>query len=440
GKMKATRVLLGAASYLVAAQLLAGEAVFYITEDGSAVRDLAVSVNGQKKLIGSSGFVTFDIGSGNYRVELSKYGEYVGEFDFTANSSKENAEIQVELIGGEAVADVNLYVPGDEATPALGQLSGFIQSDETGGGVAGASVVVNGTEQAIVTDDKGYFSLELPRGDYSLVIAHPNYGKRDVKSVRVMGNVNTGLNLTLSMSGDGMIEEVVAVGSYIPSTATAQQRDSSAVLDAIGAEQFSRFSDTNAAAALKRVTGVSIADGKYAVVRGLNERYTSVLLNGGMIPSPDPTRRVVPLDIFPSGIVKSLNVEKTAIANRPPDASGATIDILTKTAPDEFEGKVSVTLGYNDITTGNSVLTQDRSGAEYFGYGSSNRDLSGEAKNFTGETTGSAGANLLNLSQLKTMKSTMTPDTRVEVEVGDRIAETSTGTVPYNLSGRYYNK
>ena len=118
--MKATNVLLGAASYLVAAQLLAGEAVFYITEEGSAVRDLAVSVNGQKKLVGSSGFVTFDIGSGNYRVELSKYGEYLGEFDFSANSNKENAEIQVELIGGEAMADVNLYVARSGSNTSAG--------------------------------------------------------------------------------------------------------------------------------------------------------------------------------------------------------------------------------------------------------------------------------------------------------------------------------
>src|SRR5690606_12927735 len=119
--MKVTKVLLGAASYLVAAQLLAGEAVFYITEDGSAVRDLAVSVNGQRYLIASSGVVTFDIGSGTYRVERPTYVEYVGEFDFTANSSKENAEIQVAPIGAEAVAHVNPYAPDDDGAPALGQ-------------------------------------------------------------------------------------------------------------------------------------------------------------------------------------------------------------------------------------------------------------------------------------------------------------------------------
>lgn len=381
--MKATNVLLGAASYLVAAQLLAGEAVFYITEEGSAVRDLAVSVNGQKKLVGSSGFVTFDIGAGNYRVELSKYGEYLGEFDFSANSNKENAEIQVELIGGEAMADVNLYVPGQEATPALGQLSGFIQSDETGGGVAGASVVVNGTELAIVTDEKGYFSLELPRGDYSLVIAHPNYGKRDVKSVRVMGNVNTGLNMTLSMSGDGMIEEVVAVGSYIPSTATAQQRDSSAVLNAIGAEQLARFGDSSAASALKRVAGVSVVGGQFAVVRGMQGRYISSTLNGSLMPSTDPMRRDVPLDLFPASVLGGIEIQKTFTPDLPGDSTGGAIRMKTKEMPTESSGKVSVSLGMNTRTTFEDYVSYKGGDLDWLGIDDGTREQPSYAENIT---------------------------------------------------------
>ena len=441
--MKATNVLLGAASYLVAAQLLAGEAVFYITEEGSAVRDLAVSVNGQKKLVGSSGFVTFDIGSGNYRVELSKYGEYLGEFDFSANSNKENAEIQVELIGGEAMADVNLYVPGQEATPALGQLSGFIQSDETGGGVAGASVVVGGTELAIVTDEKGYFSLELPRGDYSLVIAHPNYGKRDVKSVRVMGNVNTGLNMTLSMSGDGMIEEVVAVGSYIPSTATAQQRDSSAVLNAIGAEQMSRLGDTSAAAALKRVAGVTVTGGKYVVARGLNERHTSVILNGSSLPSPDPTRRVVPLDIFPSALIDSIDIQKTFTPDVYADSTGSTVNLKTKKFPSEFEGKISARMTFvEDLTFENRTLQEEES-MDILGFGSTgDRELPSVARNFNSDLASSAETNkaaALMPGNLQTEERKVRPDMAFEASAGDTFYQDGDVSAGYKVALRYSN-
>ena len=438
--MKPNRMLLGAASALFTVQVMAGQAIFYVTEEGSAVRDLAVTVDGQKKLVSSSGFVVFDISEGQHKVELSKFGEWMGEFEFDTANSKENAEVQVDMVGGEAMPEVNVYTPGKEDAVAVGQLSGYLQSAETGGPVAGARVAINGTEQAVMTDDNGYFSFELPRGEYALTVNHPNYGKRDISSVRVMSSVNTGVNLTMSMSGEGMIEEVVAVGSYIPSTVTAQQRDASAVLDAIGSEQFSRFGDSDAASALKRVTGVTIADGKYAVVRGLNERYTSVLFNGGMIPSPDPTRRVVPLDIFPSGIISSVNVEKTAIANRPADAAGATIDILTGEAPEEFEGKLSLSVAYKDGTTGESVLTQDTSGMEVFGIGGSDRDLSSVAKNSSGAVTGAEGAELLDLSQWNTNEKTLPPNFNIEASVGDQIGEYDAGNLSYKVTGRYSNE
>jgi outer membrane receptor for ferrienterochelin and colicin len=438
--MKPTRVLLTAASTLFVSQVMAGEAVFYITEDGTSMADVAVTVDGTKQLVGKSGFVTFDINSGTHSVELTQYGEWIGDFEFATQANAENAEVQVEVLGGEALEEVLVYTPGQEEAPALGQISGYLESDETGGAVTGARIAITGTEQAVMTDEEGFFAFELPRGEYDIAIAHPNYGKRDVSGVRVMSNVNTGVNLTMSMSGDGVIEEVVAVGSYIPSSATAQQRDASAVLDAIGSEQFSRFGDSDAASALKRVTGVTVADGKYAVVRGLNERYTSVLFNGALVPSPDPTRRVVPLDLFPSGVISSVNVEKTAIANRPADAAGATIDVLTKEAPDEFEGKLSVSLGYADGTTGESVRSQKTSGLELLGFGSSDRDVSGSAKGSVGETTGAGAASLLELSQWETEKVTMSPDMSVELSLGDKLAEYDFGDLAYKVTGRYSNE
>tara|TARA_R110002167_G_scaffold7431_6_gene35249 strand:+ start:6883 stop:9930 length:3048 start_codon:yes stop_codon:yes gene_type:complete len=438
--MKPTRVLLTAASTLFVSQVMAGEAVFYITEDGASMRDVAVSVDGQKQLIGKTGFVSFDINSGAHKVELSKFGEWLGDFEFNTDSGDQNAEIQVDVLGGEALEDVLVYTPGQDETPALGQISGYLQSEETGGAVTGASISLVGTDLAVVTDEDGFFSFELPRGNYDVAIAHPNYGQQTVSDVRVMANVNTGVNLTLGMSGNGVIEEVVAVGSYIPSTATAQQRDSSAVLDAIGSEQFSRFGDSDAASALKRVTGVSVADGKYAVVRGLNERYTSVLFNGAMVPSPDPTRRVVPLDLFPSGVISSVNVEKTLIANRPSDAAGATIDVLTGDTPEEFEGKLSVSMGYHDGTTGESVNAQKTSGMEVLGFGSSDRDLSGSAKSSSGDITGSDGAQLLDVSQWETEDTTMSPDVSIEGSVGDLIGDYDLGSLSYKVTGRYSNE
>lgn len=441
--MKPTRVLLTAASTLFVSQVMAGEAVFYITEDGTSMADVAVTVDGKKQLVGKSGFVTFDINSGTHSVELTQYGEWVGDFEFATQADAENAEVQVEVLGGEALEEVLVYTPGQEEAPALGQISGYLESDETGGAVTGARIAIAGTEQAVMTDDEGFFAFELPRGEYDITIAHPNYGKRDVSGVRVMSNVNTGVNLTMSMSGEGVIEEVVAVGSYIPSTATAQQRDATAVLDAIGSEQFSRFGDSSAASALKRVSGVKIADGKYAVVRGLNERYTTVMFNGANIPSPDPSRRVVPLDIFPSGIISSINVQKSASADKPASSTGASIDILSKEAPEEFEGKLSASIEYADGATGESFDVQKTEGLEFLGLGSSDRDITGSAKNLANSGS-SAGGNqaqdALDLGQLETEDQTLMPNTSIEVTMGDMIAEKDYGTWTYQVTGKYSNK
>ena len=292
-------LLAGVIAAISASGAFAGESVFYITEQGKPVDTLSVTVDGNRKLVGKNGVVSFDIKGGKHQVELSEFGEWAGEFEFDA-SSDQNAEIKIEMIGGEAIPDISVYTPGKEAVAVLGQISGYIESDETGGGVEGARISVEGSDVSVSTNGEGYFELELHRGEYDLRIAHPSYGNRDVKGMRVFGNSATAMNVNMSLSGDSAIEEVVAVGSYIPSTATSQQRDSSAVLSAIGSEQMSRFGDSNAASALKRVAGVTVADGKYVVARGLNERHTSIMMNGASLPSPDPTRRVVPLDIFPS--------------------------------------------------------------------------------------------------------------------------------------------
>lgn len=371
---------------------VAGEAVFYITEDGEAVNNISVTVNGSKKLVGKNGFVTFDLGGGNHSVELSQFGEWAGEFEFSA-AKNQNAEVQIEMIGGEAVQEVSVYTPGQEQTVALGKVSGYLESDETGGGVEGASISVEGTDLAVVTDSEGFYELEIPRGEYTLNVAHPNYGNREVKNLRVISNVATNVNLNMSMSGDSMIEEVVAVGSYIPSTATAQQRDSSAVLSAIGSEQMSRFGDSNAASALKRVAGVSLIGGQYAVVRGLKGRYISATLNGLGMPSTDPMRRDVPLDLFPASVLGGIEIQKSYTPDLPGDTTGGSIRMKTKGLPDDDSSKLSVSLGINSQVTGNDVISYEGSNTDFMGIDSGLRAVPGDVDSGTngGKSTSGLG-------------------------------------------------
>ncbi len=146
------------------------------------------------------------------------------------------------------------------------------------------------------------------------------------------------------------IEEVVVTGSRLQGSAQAvldERKNQAFVADILGAEQISRTGDSDAASALRRVTGLTLVDGKYIYIRGLGERYSSTLLNGSTVPSPDPTRSVLPLDLFPSSIIESLNVQKSYSPALPAHFAGGNVDIRTKSIPNERVFKVGGKLGLN---------------------------------------------------------------------------------------------
>lgn len=149
---------------------------------------------------------------------------------------------------------------------------------------------------------------------------------------------------------DEAIEEVVTTGTRLKGSATAvlQERQNQAfVADILGADQISRTGDSDAAGALRRVTGLTLVDGKFIYVRGLGERYSSTQLNGMGVPSPDPTRSVVPLDLFPADIIESLSVQKSFSPDMPAHFGGGNVNIRTKTIPNDFVFKISGSLGSN---------------------------------------------------------------------------------------------
>lgn len=146
------------------------------------------------------------------------------------------------------------------------------------------------------------------------------------------------------------IEEVVVKASRLKGTASAvmeERKNQAFVADILGAEQISRTGDSDAAAALRRVTGLTLVDGKFIYVRGLGERYSSTQLNGASVPSPDPTRTVIPLDLFPAPIIESLSVQKSYSPSMPAHFGGGNVDIRLKTIPTDFVFTMGGNIGGN---------------------------------------------------------------------------------------------
>lgn len=172
-----------------------------------------------------------------------------------------------------------------------------------------------------------------------------------------------------SQNENDVLDEVVTTGTRLKGTATAvieERKNQAFVADILGAEQISRTGDSDAASALRRVTGLTLVDGKFIYVRGLGERYSSTQLNGAAVPSPDPTRNVIPLDLFPSDIIESLSVQKAFSPSMPASFGGGNVDIRLKTIPDNFLFNMSGNLGYNSENTADA-LSYNGGGQDWLG-------------------------------------------------------------------------
>jgi outer membrane receptor protein involved in Fe transport len=127
-------------------------------------------------------------------------------------------------------------------------------------------------------------------------------------------------------------KEVIVRGRHVPNT----MRRTAEVTSIITREDLVRTGDDNAALALTRVTGLSVVEGKFVYVRGLGERYSSALLNGGALPSPEPLQRVVPLDLFPASILNAFRFRRPIPLNIPP--SSVVASLISKRSPFRAKG------------------------------------------------------------------------------------------------------
>ncbi|MFK8101940.1 MAG: TonB-dependent receptor, partial [Saprospiraceae bacterium] len=133
------------------------------------------------------------------------------------------------------------------------------------------------------------------------------------------------------------------------------QKKMTSVINAISTQEISRNGDSQAASALKRVSGISVEGGKYVYVRGLSDRYSMTTLNRAEIPGLDPNRNTVQMDLFPSNIINNIVVHKTFSPSLPGSFTGGYVDIETKDFPEQFTLRLSSSLGYNT----NSSLRDD---------------------------------------------------------------------------------
>ena len=260
---------------------------------------------------------------------------------------------------------------------ANGEIRGTITDASTGEPIMGANIVIEGTTIGTSSDFDGNFTLKIKQGTYSLKISLLGYNTTKVPDVIVLNNKVTAINITLT-EGE-QLNEVTLTVQKRKNSATAlmsMQKKSIKLLDGISFESFSKTGDSDVAAALTRVTGVSVQDGKYIFVRGLSDRYTKTTLNGISIPSLDPDRNSVQMDLFPTNLVDNIIVYKTFTPDLNGDFTGGLVDITMKDFPTKKIASISMGVGYTTGTNFNKDFVLYKKGSyDWLGFGNSTRKL-----------------------------------------------------------------
>ena len=266
-----------------------------------------------------------------------------------------------------------------------GAVSGVVVSTWDGTPLSGVTVSVRGTTLAAQTDVNGRFQLDnVPPGDQTLRFSKSSFAGVSVANVRVLMGQTTTVNGNLRPEFYEMEEYEVTAEEFSEQTERimVERQKSSTMIEAIGSEQFSRLGASDAAAALGKVTGASVADGKYAVIRGLADRYTSTTMNGNDLPSADPDRKAAQLDLFPAAFISKLDVKKMFTPDMPGGFAGGAIDIVTKGIPEQFLFNMSLGSSYNtESSLKKDFPLSDQGAMDWTAMDSGKRDLPGNSSN-----------------------------------------------------------
>jgi hypothetical protein len=344
-----------------------GRVLVLVFKNGLPDGDVRLKIAGNNVRPDAKGIATLELAAGTYTVEPEGFG---GATPFRVVAGEET-EVILNLLPPDQFTGQESAPKAEAGGKKLADQRGAavkfrVQSSADGKALAAATLLVAGFSGSAVSDEQGLVSLELPAGEYSFSFLHKNAETQVIQAkVNSDGSLEgRGAEAVVAMKPvDTQLEEFVVLAPKVKGSVAALveiRRSSSAVADVLGSEQMSRQGDGDAAASLRRVTGLTLVGGKYVYVRGLGERYSAVTLNGSSLPSPEPSRRVVPLDLFPTSVLESVVVQKSFTPGLPAEFGGGLIQLKTKSLPDKPFVKAGV-----------SMTLQDRSGARTYAGGGS---------------------------------------------------------------------
>jgi TonB-dependent receptor len=259
-----------------------------------------------------------------------------------------------------------------------GSLVGKVTDKKTGDGVIGATVIVTGTIQAAPVDMEGAYELKLDPGTYNITMTYIGYKPLTFSGIVITAGNKTTLNGSMEESATSL-KEVTVTGQKQTGTEVALIQDlkkSEVVVSGMSSDQIVKSLDRDAAEVVKRIPGVTIQNNNFIVIRGLAERYNTVLLNGTMTPSAEIDTRSFSFDILPSSVIDRVLIFKSGSPELPGEFGGGVVEVFTKNSVLENTTSFTASVWNRSGTTFKSGYnTSNRGNTDWLGFDNGDRKL-----------------------------------------------------------------
>ncbi|MBS1586053.1 MAG: TonB-dependent receptor [Bacteroidetes bacterium] len=255
------------------------------------------------------------------------------------------------------------------------KIKGRVKDSELNEPLPGASVYLKELHQQTITDNEGEYRFEhVPAGDYSILVNYTGFDSStrliNTSKARKEENEDGEVEMNIFLRPKNLTLTEVQINrkrnNETDESSRYKEKNGDQIVNIVGAKAIEISPDITAANILQRVSGVSLersnqGDGRYAIVRGMDQRYNNTLINGCKIPSPDPYNRYVPLDIIPSELLQKIEVYKSLTPDMEGDAIGGTVNLEMKDAPDELLLHANAFSGYSALLWKQPFQAFDRS-------------------------------------------------------------------------------
>lgn len=255
-----------------------------------------------------------------------------------------------------------------------GTLTGFVGDARSGDLIRQAGVEIVGADKTLLTGVDGDYSVDLPAGTYRVRFFFEGYVERIEENVTVTAGATTQVDAVLVPVGYGESVDVIAGPGGDIVGALEDRRAATTISDNISKAEIAADTSSTAAGVLERVTGVTVQN-DFVFVRGLGERYSNTVINDALVPTPQPDRRVVPMDLIPTALIQDVKILKTFTPDQPGEFSGGLVRLDTVELPQGASMIFSYSIGFNDQTQGEPFLSYPGGHLDFFGFGLDRRNL-----------------------------------------------------------------